>query len=196
MGFNFRSVPNVVREFISKAGAKLPRSFAKIRTPPVKLRGLVLLLGGIIFARIAYQITQTEALRAWERTHQPSATLWQHVLHAQGYVSVQTIDTVQAILRFLPAQDESVWASQDFHWIALPSPNDEMTAPHIFTKYTNVNKNPLKKMKEFLPHEWTPFPKSWMGFQEVLKQIESGKAEPIKSALKTPVYRDPREIRY
>ena len=149
----------------------------------------------------AYQVTQSESILQWERTHIPSTYLVQRTLQGLGFSHVSDLKLITRLFRSLSLSTDElggVWMSSDHHWVAYygedPKNRDELS----FEFYCEICTSPVTSL------HWQPLERGWRGFEEVLRILERKKPRVLvskelpKRAKKRgkPVFRDPREIIY
>ena len=165
---------------------------------------LGLLVGSCILGVWAHEMTQTESLLRWEKSHLPSTYIVQKSLQTLGFFSVSDFKKVTRLLRSLSlSTDESggFWVSTDHHWVAYYGEDPTLGNELRFQFYCKTDQ---ALQNSSSPLSWMPLNRGWKGLEEVLKVLEKKGAPPLSvkegsfgpKRGKKPVFRDPREIIY
>jgi hypothetical protein len=158
--------------------------------------GALLLLSSAGLGVWAHDLSQTDALRGWERSRSPSERIWLHALGSRGFKRLDPEKDgtlMHRALRVLPGTLDaagSAWLSSDGAW-ALVFVNPDETVPfRVFC---------LQCRK--VPERWDPLGTGWKAFDLTLEKVDHALTQrPHEAAVPTrpnPARaRDPREIRY
>lgn len=161
--------------------------FIRLKKLP-KLWSSLLLLGSLSLGLIAHDLSQSEALREWEKNHGPSKKLLRHALLEMGMKPIQEEKQYHRLLRTLPAQwDESraFWVDQQANWVAQFFERNEAEQVWFFCRDCS---HP--------PKIWDNVGTGWGGFQILLETLEKKKPAQVLQKKVRPEYRDPRAIVY
>jgi hypothetical protein len=153
-----------------------------------KYRAWALMGLALIFAIVAYQVTQKEAQSDWLLAHKPSFVVWEDYLIRKGYVRVLDSDSLETILQSLPFSS-SVRASRVF--ITENSRVFVVLEPEEKRVYSLG-----KGLPEKIPSpSWEPLGLGWQAFQSLTERtIPILDSSP--SLKKQSRYKDLREISY
>jgi hypothetical protein len=152
-----------------------------------RLTGLLFLLLSIGLGAWAYDEAKSDALRSWEKSHPPSAKVWEHALGSKALTVPGKKSRVSQAARSLPARLEeegTAWISGDKNWVAV------FNAPEADPPYRLFCRN-----CDLAPPSWDPAGHGWRAFERILSELDTAvTSSPVRKRISEPS--DPREIRY
>src|SRR4051812_38607111 len=79
-------IPKFAARPDSKIAAAGPRFVEGLRRIRKLSTGPLLLVGGLVLARLAHEASRSDALWEWENNHTPAPLLWKRTLQSYGFV--------------------------------------------------------------------------------------------------------------
>src|SRR6185369_10315338 len=139
------------------------------------------------FGKWAYEVTHSQAIENWEKTHRPSLSFLQVVLKAYGFHEMNDEKKIQKILNILPAhevQAGTIWVDEKLHWFIF--------FEESYFIYT--------LLESLLPSHWQSLGKGWRALEKWLDLLKSQNIQfspvDLPSTAKKEIFQDPREIVY
>lgn len=193
MDFINRYHPGAFIHSVSEGIRTVSQNIAKIRSLQFlykarkTLLGIVLLISALGFGLWAHDLARSDALWDWEHHHFPSSEVWTHGLGSRGYRPLQKQDTVEKLMRIIPAkreQTEEIWISENAEWVAIFTNQDQAIPMKAFCRSCQT-----------IPNQWEPLGSGWVAFDQTLSKIDQSHSGGL-ARVKTQVHFDPREIHY